>query len=124
LTSWPPPAAESGPGSPRPYSEGVSTQTASRHARLVDNADLLRARLRAAPTGAGVYVMRDLEGRVAYVGKAASLRNRLRSYFTGMESLPPRTRTLVDRVFDFEVITCLNEREALILESDGLAIGT
>jgi excinuclease ABC subunit C len=61
--------------------------------------------------------MRDLEARVAYVGKAASLRNRLRSYFTGMESLPPRTRTLVDRVFDFEVITCLNEREALILEN-------
>ena len=95
----------------------MSTQTASRRARLVDNADLLRARLRAAPTGAGVYVMRDLEGRVAYVGKAASLRNRLRSYFTGMESLPARTRTLVDRVFDFEVISCLNEREALILEN-------
>ena len=72
----------------------MSTQTASRRARLVDNADLLRARLRAAPTGAGVYVMRDLAGRVAYVGKAASLRNRLRSYFTGMDSLPARTRTL------------------------------
>ena len=95
----------------------MSTQTASRRARLVDNADLLRARLRAAPTGAGVYVMRDLAGRVAYVGKAASLRNRLRSYFTGMDSLPARTRTLVDRVFDFEVISCLNEREALILEN-------
>src|ERR1035437_3063534 len=61
--------------------------------------------------------MRDLEGRVTYVGKAGSLRNRLRSYFTGIESLPPRTRTLVDRVFDFEVIACLNEREALILEN-------
>jgi excinuclease ABC subunit C len=95
----------------------VSTQTATRRARLVDNPDLLRARLRAAPTGAGVYVMRDLEGRVTYVGKAGSLRNRLRSYFTGIESLPPRTRTLVDRVFDFEVIACLNEREALILEN-------
>jgi excinuclease ABC subunit C len=95
----------------------VSTQTASRRARLVDNAELLRERLRAAPTGAGVYVMRDLEGRVAYVGKAASLRNRLRSYFTGLESLPTRTRTLVERVFDFEVIPCLNEREALILEN-------
>lgn len=95
----------------------MSTQTATRRARLVDNPDLLRARLRAAPTGAGVYVMRDLEGRVTYVGKAGSLRNRLRSYFTGIESLPPRTRTLVDRVFDFEVIACLNEREALILEN-------
>lgn len=93
----------------------MTTQTASRRARLSDNPDLLRARLRAAPTGAGVYVMRDLEGRVAYVGKAASLRSRLRSYFSGVDSLPPRTRTLVDRIFDFEVIPCLNEREALIL---------
>lgn len=91
--------------------------TTSRRARLVDNPALLRARLRAAPTGAGVYVMRDLEGRVAYVGKSASLRSRLRSYFSGIDSLPTRTRTLVERVFDFEVITCLNEREALILEN-------
>jgi excinuclease ABC subunit C len=95
----------------------VSTQTLSRRARLVDNPDLLRARLRAAPTGAGVYVMRDLEGRVAYVGKAANARSRLRSYFTGIDSLPARTRTLVERTFDFEVIDCLNEREALILEN-------
>ncbi|HSP65809.1 MAG TPA: excinuclease ABC subunit UvrC [Candidatus Deferrimicrobium sp.] len=95
----------------------MSTQTASRRARLLDNPELLRERLRAAPTGAGVYVMRDLEGRVGYVGKSASLRNRLRSYFSGVDSLPARTRTLVDRVFDFEVIPCLNEREALILEN-------
>jgi excinuclease ABC subunit C len=95
----------------------VSTQTTSRRARLLDNPELLRERLRAAPTGAGVYVMRDLEGRVAYVGKSASLRNRLRSYFNGVESLPARTRTLVERLFDFEVIPCLNEREALILEN-------
>ncbi len=102
------------------YSDPVTTQTTqttSRRARLLENPELLRERLRAAPTGAGVYVMRDLEGRVAYVGKAASLRNRLRSYFTGVESLPTRTRTLVERVFDFEVIPCLNEREALILEN-------
>jgi excinuclease ABC subunit C len=96
----------------------VSKETRTRRARLVDNPDLLRARLRAAPTGAGVYVMRDLDGRVAYVGKAANLRARLRSYFTGMESLPARTRALVERVFDFEVVDCLNEREALVLENN------
>ena len=91
--------------------------TTTRRARLVDNPGLLRARLRAAPTGAGVYVMRDLDGRVAYVGKSASVRSRLRSYFSGIESLPTRTRRLVEHTFDFEVITCLNEREALILEN-------
>jgi len=91
--------------------------TTVRAARLIDNPDLLRARLRAAPQGPGVYVMRDLAGRVAYVGKAAVLQNRLRSYFTGILSLPDRTRRLVEGVFDFEVIACASPREALILEN-------
>ena len=93
------------------------TTTAARAARLLDDPDLLKARLRAAPTGAGVYVMRDLQARVAYVGKAANVRNRLRSYFNGLDSLAPRTRRLVESVFDFEVIACQNEREALLLEN-------
>ncbi|MGI8847991.1 MAG: excinuclease ABC subunit UvrC [Candidatus Dormibacteria bacterium] len=88
-----------------------------RATRLIDNPDLLRARLRAAPSGAGVYVMRDLAGRVAYVGKSALVQNRLRSYFTGVGSHPDRTRRLVHQVFDFEVIGCANSREALILEN-------
>ena len=88
-----------------------------RSARLIDNPELLRARLRAAPQGPGVYVMRDLAGRVAYVGKASVLQNRLRSYFTGVPRLADRTRELVERVFDFEVIACATEREALVLEN-------
>ncbi len=91
--------------------------TTARQARLIDNPDLLRERLRAAPQGPGVYVMRDLAGRVAYVGKAAVLQNRLRSYFNGIPSLPDRTRRLVEGVFDFEVIACASPREALILEN-------
>ena len=61
--------------------------------------------------------MRDLSGSVAYVGKAAVLQSRLRSYFTGIPSLPDRTRQLVERVFDFEVVACATVREALILEN-------
>ena len=91
--------------------------TTARQARLIDNPDLLRERLRAAPQGPGVYVMRDLAGRVAYVGKAAVLQNRLRSYFNAIPSLPERTRRLVEGVFDFEVIACASPREALILEN-------
>ncbi len=91
--------------------------TSTRQARLIDNPDLLRERLRAAPAGPGVYVMRDLAGSVAYVGKADSLQNRLRSYFSGIPSLPERTRQLVERVFDFEVIASASTREALILEN-------
>ncbi|HET9050254.1 MAG TPA: excinuclease ABC subunit UvrC [Candidatus Dormibacteraeota bacterium] len=88
-----------------------------RLARLIDNAELLRTRLRDAPEAPGVYLMRDLEARVAYVGKAQNLRNRLRSYFSGIESLAPRTRQLVERVFDFEVLICASPREALLLEN-------
>jgi excinuclease ABC subunit C len=91
--------------------------TTTRAARLLDNPELLKARLRAAPKGPGVYVMRDLEGRVAYVGKSELLQSRLRSYFSGVDSHPDRTRRLVERIFDFEVIACANSREALILEN-------
>ena len=89
----------------------------ARQARLIDNPDLLRARLRAAPDSPGVYLMRDLDARVVYVGKAASLRSRLRSYFTALDTHQARTHHLVERIFDFETIACLNEREALILEN-------
>lgn len=94
------------------------TTSTARAARLLDNAELLRQRLREAPDGPGVYLMRDLDARVVYVGKAANLRNRLRSYFTGVESHPLRTRQLVERIFDFEVVLCRSEREALLLENE------
>jgi excinuclease ABC subunit C len=93
------------------------TTRPARQARLIDNPELLRARLRAAPSSPGVYLMRDLDARVVYVGKAANLRARLRSYFTAEGSQLDRTRHLVGRIFDFETIACLNEREALILEN-------
>ncbi|TMD55780.1 MAG: excinuclease ABC subunit UvrC [Chloroflexi bacterium] len=92
--------------------------TTARAARLLDNPELLRQRLKEAPDGPGVYLMRDLEARVVYVGKAASLRNRLRSYFSGVESHPLRTRQLVERIFDFAVVLCSSEREALLLENE------
>src|SRR5207245_63964 len=95
----------------------AATTRPARQARLIDNPELLRERLRAAPDSHGVYLMRDLDARVVYVGKAASLRSRLRSYFTAVGAQQPRTRHLVERIFDFETIACLNEREALILEN-------
>ncbi len=95
----------------------ASTTPAPTKLRLIDRPDLLKARLRASPDAPGVYVMRDVEARVIYVGKASRLRARLRSYFTGLDTLAPRTAHLVDRVFDFDTIACANEREALILEN-------
>src|SRR5258708_31315072 len=93
------------------------TPRPARQARLSDNPELLRARLGAPPPSPGVYLMRALDERVVSAGKAANLRSRLRSSFSALSAQPPRTRHLVERIFDFETIACLNEREALILEN-------
>ena len=85
--------------------------------RLLDDPPLLKARLKASPSGPGVYVMRGADARVIYVGKAANVRNRLRSWFTGVDTLQARTHQLIGSVFDFEVIACQSEHEALVLEN-------
>ncbi len=95
----------------------MTVQAAPRAVRLRDNPDVLKARLRAAHSGPGVYVMRDLEARVMYVGKAGDVRARLRSHFSGSDPASMRTSRMIDRVFDFDVIACANQREALILEN-------
>ena len=73
-------------------------------------------RLRRVPTRPGVYVMRDAGGDVLYVGKAASLRHRLWSYFASESGLAPKVRNLVRRVDDFEFILTESDQEAVILE--------
>ena len=74
--------------------------------------------LSAAPTRPGVYLMRDGSGDVLYVGKAASLRHRLRSYFASQANLEPKIRTMVSKVADFDFIVTESEQEAVILESN------
>ena len=74
-------------------------------------------RLRATPTDPGVYLMRDASGTILYVGKAASLKHRLSSYFAGPSALPPKIRRMVQKVADFEFIVTESEAEALILEN-------
>jgi len=69
------------------------------------------------PHQPGVYLMRDAAGRPIYVGKAASLRGRVRSYFQDPAGLAPRTRALVERVHALDWIVTDSELEALILES-------
>ena len=75
------------------------------------------ARLAAVPRSPGVYVMRDGRGKVLYVGKSVSLRNRLRYYFGNPCKLHGKTRDLVKRIRDFEYIVAESEREALLLEN-------
>ncbi len=69
-----------------------------------------------APTSSGVYLWRNEENTVIYVGKAKNLKNRLSSYFSGQKEL--KTRLLISHATSIEYITTLNEYEALILENN------
>ena len=76
----------------------------------------LDERLSALPAKPGVYLMKDAQGRIIYVGKAVSLRNRVRSYFQSPAGQAPKVRRLVEHIADFEFIVTGSELEALILE--------
>ena len=68
------------------------------------------------PEEPGVYLMKDKNGTIIYVGKAKILKNRLKQYFTGVENHTPKVRAMVSRISDFEYIITDSEIEALILE--------
>ncbi|MGH9797135.1 MAG: excinuclease ABC subunit UvrC, partial [Candidatus Polarisedimenticolia bacterium] len=71
------------------------------------------------PDGPGVYLFRDRGGRVIYVGKALSLKSRVRSYFHGSAAgQAPKTDALLAEIHDLEWIVTATEVEALILESN------
>ena len=74
-------------------------------------------RLAAVPLEPGVYLHRDADRKVLYVGKSASLRDRLRSYFGSKKNLDPKSIELVSRIDDFEYIVTASEQEALLLEN-------
>lgn len=65
----------------------------------------------------GVYLMKDREGTILYVGKAKNLKNRVSSYFTGVKSHPAKVMAMVEKVADFDYICVNSEMEALILEN-------
>jgi excinuclease ABC subunit C len=81
------------------------------------SADQVRDKVEGAPDRPGVYLYRDARGRALYVGKARSLRERLRSYFRKSASHPPHTLEMLSEAADLEVILTGSEVEALILES-------
>lgn len=68
------------------------------------------------PDKPGVYMHKDKLGNIIYVGKAVSLRNRVRQYFQSKRNMPPKVRSMVENIAEFEYITVGSEMEALILE--------
>jgi len=73
-------------------------------------------KLKELPLSPGVYLMKDSQGDVIYVGKAAALRSRVRSYFQSPDGLHRRTQALVAEISDFDVIQTATETEAFLLE--------
>ena len=69
------------------------------------------------PPSPGVYLMRDAEGTIIYVGKARNLRQRVRSYFNASGDSRYQLKFLVARVADIEVMLTDTEKEALLLEN-------
>ncbi len=74
----------------------------------------LQDKLSLLPDQPGCYIMKDEKGKILYVGKAKVLKNRVRSYFTGVHN--NKTTRLVSHIRDFEYIVTGSEKEALLLE--------
>jgi excinuclease ABC subunit C len=77
-----------------------------------------REKAAALPESPGVYLFKDASGKVVYVGKARSLRNRVRSYFLESRWVDAKTGSLAREIADLETILVENEREALALENN------
>ncbi|MGZ4032409.1 MAG: GIY-YIG nuclease family protein, partial [Tumebacillaceae bacterium] len=80
----------------------------------VEVREKIREKLKLLPDKPGVYLMKNEDDEVIYVGKAKVLKNRVRSYFTG--SHDGKTQLLVSNIADFEYIVTKTVVEALVLE--------
>ena len=78
--------------------------------------NLIAEQLKQLPTGPGVYLLRDATGNILYVGKAANLHHRVRSYFGAGQKLSLKLQRMVARVSEFDFFVTSSEQEALILE--------
>jgi len=84
----------------------------------MDSATNLRAKIRTLPHHPGVYLFKNQRGEILYIGKAAVLADRVRSYFQKSTDLSPKIQTLVSLIQDLETIVTKSELESLLLESN------
>ncbi len=76
----------------------------------------IQQELKKLPAKPGVYIMKDENQNIIYVGKAVVLKNRVKQYFQASSNLSPKTQAMVGRIREFEYIITDSELEALILE--------
>ena len=74
--------------------------------------------LKKLPDKPGVYIMKDKSDEIIYVGKAISLKSRVRQYFQSPKNQPLKVRSMVSHIKEFEYIIVDNEVEALVLEAN------
>jgi excinuclease ABC subunit C len=84
----------------------------------MDRLERLKARLKELPDRPGVYMHKNAEGEVIYVGKARNLRNRVQSYLVGRGALDARIMTLRNEIETIDFVTTNNELEAILLENN------
>ena len=80
-----------------------------------ENIEKLKMSTLDTPAEPGVYLMKDQDGAIIYVGKAKSLKNRVKSYFSRDKDI--KTATLMRHAASIETIIVANEYEALLLEN-------
>ena len=78
--------------------------------------DQLKEKAHSLPLAPGVYIMRNIDDKVIYVGKAKKLKNRVSQYFQDTASHTQKTRLMVSKIHHFDVIVAASEFEALVLE--------
>lgn len=79
--------------------------------------DRIKNKISSLPTKSGVYIMKNKDGIVIYVGKAKNLKNRVSQYFRSSPK-PSKVQAMVDNVDDFEYFITVSERDALALENN------
>src|SRR5215212_885643 len=85
---------------------------------MSDRLDRLKARLKEIPERPGVYMHKNAEGEVIYVGKARNLRSRVQSYVLGRGARDAKTMTLISEIDGIDFVTTNNELEAILLENN------
>jgi len=84
----------------------------------MDRLEKLKLRLKELPERPGVYLHKNAEGEVIYVGKARNLRNRVQSYLVGRGARDARIMTLINEIEAIDFVTTNNELEAILLENN------
>lgn len=83
---------------------------------------IISEKLKNLPTSSGVYLMRDIDGNIIYVGKAKNLKNRVSQYFlkknTRSSGYSFKVKAMVDKIYDFDYLLTLSEVDALALENN------